>query len=222
MAALSGALERASRKWRSLNIWASSESSCRCCSLACSGTRRTNSMLTGLPSGASNCTGVASRKKAPVASLRPLIRPWGMAMPWPRPVEPKRSRANRLSKTVLRWMPWLFRSEDAGGLLEALDPPVGDGDALAQAGGAQALPGEQAVENGAAVDALVVLEEQARLLEYPLLAARLKLGDDIGDRQESGDQIHAAGATGIRWSLEGGIRRPGCAWRARIVWVRAL
>src|SRR3954469_5624745 len=40
--------------------------------------------------------------KAPRASLSPLMRPCGMATPWPRPGDPRRSRANRLSKTTLR------------------------------------------------------------------------------------------------------------------------
>src|SRR5689334_7898320 len=36
------------------------------------------------------------------------MRPCGIATPWPRPVEPRRSRANRLSKTWLRAMPSWF------------------------------------------------------------------------------------------------------------------
>ncbi len=78
------------------NIWASSDSSCRCCSVACSGTSSTNTCATGLPSGASNGMGDLRRTNAPCASLSPLIRPWGMAMPCPRPVEPSFSRAARL------------------------------------------------------------------------------------------------------------------------------
>src|SRR5438309_4810889 len=46
--------------------------------------------------------------KAPTASFRPLILPWGIATPWPRLVEPRRSRANRLSNTRLLATPWLF------------------------------------------------------------------------------------------------------------------
>jgi len=62
-------------------------------------------VLTGRPSGASKAIGSASRTKAAVASFKPLIRPCGIATPWPRPVEPSRSRANRLSNTVARAMP---------------------------------------------------------------------------------------------------------------------
>jgi hypothetical protein len=56
-------------------------------------------------------TGAASRRKAPVASFSPLMRPCGMATPWPRPVEPSFSRAKRLSKTVLRAMPIVFEKQ---------------------------------------------------------------------------------------------------------------
>src|SRR5688572_32341255 len=35
-------------------------------------------------------------------SFSPLMRPCGIATPCPRPVEPRRSRANRLSNTTLR------------------------------------------------------------------------------------------------------------------------
>src|SRR4051812_28219925 len=107
-AAASGAWFIASRSGLSLNICASSESICRCFSVACSGTRRTKTRLTGLPSGASKGTGWASRMNAHSASLSPLIRPCGMATPWPNAVEPSFSRANRLSNTVLRAMAYWF------------------------------------------------------------------------------------------------------------------
>ena len=44
-------------KRASENICASSDRSCRCCSVACSGTSSTNTCATGLPSGASNGIG---------------------------------------------------------------------------------------------------------------------------------------------------------------------
>src|SRR5437879_4177697 len=102
------AVESFSRSSRSLSICASSDRTRRCCSVACSGTNSRNTRLTGLPSGASNGTGCARRTKAPTASFRPLILPCGMASPCPRPVEPRRSRANRLSNTRLLATPWLF------------------------------------------------------------------------------------------------------------------
>src|SRR5882672_4753765 len=92
----------------SRSICASSDRTRRCCSVACSGTKSRNTRLTGLPSGASNGTGCARRTKAPTASLSPLILPCGMATPCPSPVEPRRSRANRLSNTRLLATPWLF------------------------------------------------------------------------------------------------------------------
>src|SRR5688500_11839821 len=101
-AAASGARPMASRKTLSLNICASSDRICRCFSVAFSGTSSTKTRVTGLPSGASKGTGCARRMNAPSASFRPLMRPCGMATPWPRPVEPRRSRAKRLSNTRLR------------------------------------------------------------------------------------------------------------------------
>src|SRR5712692_721456 len=104
----------ASRSTRSENICASSERICRCFSVAFSGTSRTKTRLTGLPSGASKGTGCASRTNAPSASLRPLMRPCGMATPCPSPVEPSRSRASRLSNTRLLAMPsWFSNSSPA-------------------------------------------------------------------------------------------------------------
>jgi len=71
----------------------------------------------GLAVGASNGTGCARRTKAPTASLSPLILPCGIATPCPSPVEPRRSRANRLSNTRLLATPWLFFEQEPG-LLE--------------------------------------------------------------------------------------------------------
>jgi hypothetical protein len=73
--------------------------------------------------------------------------------------------------------------EGAQRVLEALDAAVGNRDALAQAGGAELLAGKQAVEDGAATDPVIVLEQQAGLLESTLLAARLEADDHIGGRQ---------------------------------------
>src|SRR5687767_8365521 len=98
----------ASRSALSENICASSDRICRCFSFAFSGTSSTKTRLTGLPSGASNATGCASRTKAPSASFSPLMRPCGIATPWPSPVEPSFSRANRLSNTRLLAMPSRF------------------------------------------------------------------------------------------------------------------
>src|SRR5262245_24653064 len=98
----------ASRSALSENICASSERIWRCFSVAFSGTSSTKTSVTGLPSGASNGTPCARRRNAPSASFSPLMRPCGIATPWPRPVEPSFSRANRLSNTTLRPMPSRF------------------------------------------------------------------------------------------------------------------
>ena len=49
--------------------------------------------------------GLASWNRAAMGALRPLMRPCGIATPWPRPVEPRRSRANRLSVISARDRP---------------------------------------------------------------------------------------------------------------------
>src|SRR5262245_60618729 len=98
----------ASRSALSENICASSERIWRCFPVAFSGTSSTKTSVTGLPSGASNGTPCARRRNAPSASFSPLMRPCGIATPWPRPVEPSFSRANRLSNTTLRPMPSRF------------------------------------------------------------------------------------------------------------------
>ena len=124
MAAASGAAISLSRNGRSEKRWASSDRIWRCSSVACSGTSRINSRLTGRPSGESKGTGVARRRNAPAACLRPLILPCGMAIPWPRPVEPSFSRANRLSKHDGAGQPEMAFEEHAG-LLE--DPLLAAG-----------------------------------------------------------------------------------------------
>src|SRR5687767_9885815 len=98
----SSVVARASRSCASLNIWASSESSSRCASVACSGTSIAKTRLTGAPSGASKGIGAAVRTKAHSGSRIVFTRPCGMATPKPRPVEPSFSRSKRLSKTRAR------------------------------------------------------------------------------------------------------------------------
>ena len=109
-----GAPAIASRSARSLNICASSERICRCCSVACSGTSSTKSRLHRLAVG-------------------------------------------RVERDRLRQA-----HERAERVLQALDAAVRDRDALAEAGRAEPLAREQAVEDEAAGDAVVVLEQQAR------------------------------------------------------------
>src|SRR5262245_15234744 len=80
--------------------------------------------------------------------------------------------------------------ERAERLLQALDAPVRDGDAQAEPGRAELLAREQAVEHHAAADLVVVLEQQARLLEQALLARGLQVGDDVARAEDVGDQTH--------------------------------
>src|SRR6185436_117926 len=81
--------------------------------------------------------------------------------------------------------------EGAARLLQPLDASMRDRHALAEAGGAEALAREQAVEHHAARDRVLVLEQQAGLLEQALLARDLQIESDMFRRQEFGDQAHS-------------------------------
>src|SRR5690606_17199363 len=85
----------------------------------------------------------------------------------------------------------LHPHERAHGILHALDAAVRNRDALAEPGGSELLAREQAVEDQAARDLVVVLEEQADLLEDALLAADVEVEDDVRERQQLGDEAHA-------------------------------
>ncbi len=96
--------------------------SCRWRSVACSGTSSTNTCATGLPSGASNGTACLRRTKAPRASFNPLMRPWGMAMPCPSPVDPSFSRAARLAAIApASSLPWVANSAPTASNRRAFD-----------------------------------------------------------------------------------------------------
>ena len=62
---------------------------------------------------------------------------------------------------------------------QSLDAPVRNGDALTEACGTQFFPGEQAVENLAPGDALIILEQQTSLFEYAFLATGLETEANI-------------------------------------------
>jgi hypothetical protein len=79
-----------------------------------------------------------------------------------------------------------------GRLLQSLDAAVRDRHALAQSGRAQPLAHEQAVEHLGARDTVVVLEQQAGLLEHALLAGRMQIEQHVRGRQQSRDQRHRA------------------------------
>src|SRR5690606_19837298 len=71
---------------------ASSDSSCRCCWVKCSGTAIANTRSTGWPSPAWKPTGCRNRRKAARTLVVVLQRPCGIATPWPIAVLPRRSR----------------------------------------------------------------------------------------------------------------------------------
>ncbi len=64
-------------------------------------------------------------------------------------------------------------------MFQALDPAVGNGDTFTQTGRAKTLAREEIVCDGAATNAVLVLEDQARLLEYAFLAGNGQSEDDI-------------------------------------------
>ncbi len=77
---------------------------------------------------------------------------------------------------------------DEGGerMLETLDAPVWNRDAFAEPGLAEALAREQVVRDGAAGDAVLILEDQPRLLEDAFLAGDGEVDDDVLNGQDFG------------------------------------
>src|SRR6266496_4352209 len=126
--------------------------------------------------------------------------------------------------------------KSADRLLQALDPAVRNRDPLAQAGRAEALPGEQTVEYQTSRHALIVLEEEPRLLEHALLARHIQVQKDVGRWQKLRNKVHRglcrigrfrqprtqkpcpAGRKGVEFYTEGLIR--GGAVLERIVGMR--
>jgi len=93
--------------------------------------------------------------------------------------EQREHQADRLAVRGIE-SDWLCEAHQcAHGVFQALDASVGDRDALTEACGAQSLAREQALEHRAPGDSMLVLEQQANLLEQPLLARGGKIGQDI-------------------------------------------
>src|SRR6266700_772897 len=80
--------------------------------------------------------------------------------------------------------------KSADRLLQALDPAVRNRDPLAEAGRAEALPGEQTVEYQTSRHALIVLEEEPRLLEHALLARHIQVQKDVARGQKLRNKVH--------------------------------
>src|SRR5689334_13066354 len=109
-------------------------------------------------------------------------------------------------------------------LLQTLDAAVRNRDAATEAGRAELLTGEQAVEYLAARDLLVVLEHEAGLLEDTFLAARVEIDGNVASWKQFRDQAHvvvlyfiplrgnpAPPAGAIRWRGASTRRRHGGA-----------
>src|SRR5205823_12177959 len=97
--------------------------------------------------------------------------------------------------------------------LQALDPAVRDGDALPEAGRAEALAREQAVEHQAPSDAVVILEEQPRLLEQALLARGREVHEHMGGIQQLAGEAHARRAYSPRSACPCSVAPGGRACR---------
>src|SRR5688572_30521875 len=80
--------------------------------------------------------------------------------------------------------------ECAQRFLESLDASVRNRHALPEAGRAELLAREQAVEHHASRDAIEILEQKAGLLEQPLLARGLQIDGDMRSRQYFSNQAH--------------------------------
>jgi hypothetical protein len=61
---------------------------------------------------------------------------------------------------------------------------------MAQAGRPESFAGEQVVGNSGARDRVLVLENQARMLESTLLAGGIDIDQHIGDRQDGSEAVH--------------------------------
>jgi hypothetical protein len=87
----------------------------------------------------------------------------------------------------------LLHPHDGGErILQALDASVRNGDGVAQAGGAQAFACKQVVGDEAARNRVLVLEQQAGLLEDALLARRFDVHQHVAGRQDGGESVHGA------------------------------
>ena len=71
-------------------------------------------------------------------------------------------------------------------MLQTLDASVGNGHTFAETGRAKALAREEIVGDDTAANAVLVLEDQARLLEYTFLASDGQSEDDIFEGKKFG------------------------------------
>ena len=83
-------------------------------------------------------------------------------------------------------------------VLQALDAAMRDGHAMAQAGGAQAFAREQVVGDGGAGDGVLVLEQQAGLLEDALLAGGVHVHQHVAGGQDGGETVHGVALPAAR------------------------
>ena len=65
-----------------------------------------------------------------------------------------------------------------------------NGDALTEAGRAQRLSGDQAVDDIGPNKAALGLEQRSHRVEQPRLGAGVEVEQDVGSRQEVGNLVH--------------------------------
>lgn len=76
--------------------------------------------------------------------------------------------------------------------LETLDASMRHGDAMPEAGGAESLACKQVIGYGGTGDAVVVLKQEAGLLECPLLARHIEVENDVLEREYMAEMCHGA------------------------------
>ena len=85
-------------------------------------------------------------------------------------------------------------------ILQALDAAVRNRHAVAEPGRAEPLAREQVVGDGGAGDRMLVLEQQAGMLERALLAGGVDVDQHVAGGQDGGETVHVSNAAAGRRS----------------------
>src|SRR5690606_27859109 len=80
--------------------------------------------------------------------------------------------------------------ERGAGLFEPLYASVGHRDMVSQRSGAQALAGNEALENGGSGNAMMVLKKQTGLFERSFLTGGLDIESNVFQWQDTRHEIH--------------------------------
>ena len=104
--------------------------------------------------------------------------------------EQDKKERDRFPVGGVKWHRCGQAQKSAARMLESLDPTVRNGNALTKAGRPEFFPGKEAVEYRAACDSLIVFEKQTGMFEYALLAAGVKIENDVVGTEQLGDLVH--------------------------------